>query len=151
MKRFASMIFFMIFSLSIFSQETIKNDYFSYDEQQKYLLIRVNIWGYVNNPMSTLVPDGTDLITAISYAGGPKENANLNSVVIIHSDGTRQICDLAKYKNENSRNHNPILKPGDTVRVGGDFLYHFTRYMRDLYNIAVIANIAYLIYINLTK
>ncbi|HCP17103.1 MAG: Soluble ligand binding domain-containing protein [candidate division TA06 bacterium 32_111] len=148
MKKYLIFIF-LIFSISIFSQE-FKSYYYSPNEEN-VLMIRVNVWGYVNNPTSALLPDGTDLITAISYAGGPKENANLNRVVIIHSDGSRQICDLAKFKNENSREHNPILKPGDTVRVGGDFIYHLTRYLRDIYNVAVIANTVFILYTYISK
>ncbi len=148
MKKILIIILF-IFSISIFSQD-FKSYYYSQNEEN-VLMIRVNVWGYVNNPTSFLVPDGTDLITAISYAGGPKENANLNGVVVIHSDGSREICDLAKFKNENSRKHNPILKPGDTVRVGGDFIYHLTRYLRDIYNVAVIANTVFILYTYISK
>lgn len=148
MKKFL-IVFVLITSSIIFSQE-FRSYYYSPNEEN-VLMIRVNIWGYVNNPTTVLVPDGTDLITAISYAGGPKENANLNSVVIIHSDGSREICDLAKFKNEKSRRHNPILKPGDTVRIGGDFVYHLTRYLRDIYNVAVIANTVFILYTYITK
>ena len=53
--------------------------------EQDELLIKVNIWGFVQNPGQYMVPNGTDLISLISFAGGPREQAKLNKVKLIRN------------------------------------------------------------------
>ena len=57
------------------------------------LKIRTYIWGQVRNPGLYIVPDDTDLLTLISSAGGPTENAKLSKIRIIRStvDGEKVI------------------------------------------------------------
>ncbi len=50
------------------------------------LLIKVNIWGFVQKPGQYMVPNGTDLISLISFAGGPREEARLNNVKLIRNE-----------------------------------------------------------------
>ena len=143
-KVLITFVFFtMIFTLM--SAQDAKSFYFSPNEENM-LMIRVNLWGYVGNPQSVLIPDGTDLVTALSYAGGPNENGNINSIVILHADGTKTLCDIAKYKGDESRKHNPILRPGDTVMVKGNFLYHLTSFVTKVYQVAVVASVIVTIY-----
>lgn len=49
------------------------------------LLIKVNIWGFVLKPGQYLVPTDTDLISLISFAGGPVEEAKLKKVKVIRN------------------------------------------------------------------
>jgi len=49
------------------------------------LLIKVNIWGFVRKPGQYMVPKNTDLISLISFAGGPIEQAKINKVKIIRA------------------------------------------------------------------
>jgi hypothetical protein len=49
------------------------------------LLIRVNIWGFVLKPGQYMVPKDTDLISLISFAGGPLEQAKMKTVKIIRN------------------------------------------------------------------
>jgi polysaccharide export outer membrane protein len=51
--------------------------------EQDELLIKVNIWGFVRKPGQYMVPKDTDLISLISFAGGPLEQAKINKVKII--------------------------------------------------------------------
>lgn len=53
--------------------------------EQDELLIKVNIWGFVERPGQYMVPTGTDLISLISFAGGPREQAKLNKVKLIRN------------------------------------------------------------------
>ncbi len=53
--------------------------------EQDELLIKVNVWGFVQNPGQYMVPNGTDLISLISFAGGPREQAKLNKVKLIRN------------------------------------------------------------------
>jgi polysaccharide export outer membrane protein len=52
---------------------------------QDELLIKVNIWGFVRKPGQYMVPKDTDLISLISFAGGPLEQAKINKVKIIRA------------------------------------------------------------------
>ncbi|MGE3063045.1 MAG: hypothetical protein AB7T10_05365 [bacterium] len=143
-KVLVALALLVIILSSVYSQD-LKSYYYSPNEENM-LMIRVNIWGYVHNPQTVLIPDGTDLVTGLSYAGGPNENANINYVVILHADGAKTICDIEKFKSEDNRSHNPILRPGDTVMIKGNFVYHLTTFIRRIYEVAVIANIAVLVY-----
>jgi polysaccharide export outer membrane protein len=56
--------------------------------EQDELLIKVNIWGFVRKPGQYLVPKNTDLISLISFAGGPLEQAKIKKVKIIRDGET---------------------------------------------------------------
>lgn len=47
------------------------------------ILMNVNVWGFVKRPGQYMVPRHTDLISLISFAGGPVEGADLKHVVIV--------------------------------------------------------------------
>jgi SLBB domain len=52
---------------------------------QDELLIKVNIWGFVRRPGQYMVPKDTDLISLISFAGGPLDQAKMKKIKIIRS------------------------------------------------------------------
>jgi hypothetical protein len=77
-----------VFSLSCFSFAFAQDEgdqrgaqYFLGDQDE--LLIKVNIWGFVRKPGQYMVPKDTDLISLISFAGGPLEQAKIKKVKII--------------------------------------------------------------------
>lgn len=45
--------------------------------------MRVNIWGFVRKPGQYMVPTDTDLISLMSFAGGPVEQAKIKSIKIV--------------------------------------------------------------------
>jgi hypothetical protein len=47
------------------------------------LLMRINIWGFVRKPGQYMVPTNTDLISLISFAGGPVEQAKVKAIKIV--------------------------------------------------------------------
>jgi hypothetical protein len=53
--------------------------------EQDELLIKVNIWGLVRRPGQYMVPKDTDLISLISFAGGPLDQAKMKKVKIIRA------------------------------------------------------------------
>jgi hypothetical protein len=53
--------------------------------EQDELLIKVNIWGLVRRPGQYMVPKDTDLISLISFAGGPMEQARMKKVKVIRA------------------------------------------------------------------
>ena len=108
------------------------------------LKIRTYIWGQVRNPGLYIVPDDTDLLTLISSAGGPTENAKLSKIRIIRSttDGEKVInVDMKEYLETGQTGLIPILKPGDTVIVSGSTYYAFTKAVNWLSQIAVILSV----------
>jgi hypothetical protein len=50
------------------------------------LLMRVNIWGFVRKPGQYMVPTDTDLISLMSFAGGPVEQAKIKSIRIVRTN-----------------------------------------------------------------
>lgn len=96
------------------------------------ILMNVNVWGYVARPGQYVVPRNTDLISLISFAGGPAKGANLDGVQIIragaHYYGS-QSTGQDGYGHQESSNGNdtqiakgrvPILKVhvGDSMKKG---------------------------------
>lgn len=108
------------------------------------LKIKTYIWGQVKKPGLYIVPDNTDLLTLISSAGGPTENAKLSKVKIVRSteDGEKVIwIDLKKYLETGDENLIPIMKPGDTVVISGSTYYAFTKAVDWLSQIAIMLSV----------
>jgi hypothetical protein len=105
------------------------------------LKINAYIWGQVQKPGLYIVPDDTDLLTLISLAGGPKEDAKLTKVRIVRPTigGDRVIwINLKKYLESGNEKMIPVLQPGDTVVVSGTIFYAFSR-LTDFLSKAAIA------------
>jgi hypothetical protein len=101
------------------------------------ILMNVNVWGYVRKPGQYVVPRHTDLISLISFAGGPIEGASLNSVKIIRagqqflaSNDSREVApqlssfrapilevQVDKHMRAGEVGKIPILEAGDTVMI----------------------------------
>ena len=47
------------------------------------ILVPVNIWGFVRLPGQYFVPNNTDLISLLSFAGGPTEDAKISNIIDI--------------------------------------------------------------------
>ena len=95
-------VFFLILIGSLFAN----NKYITGEDG--VIRIYVNVIGHVNQPGSYLVPDGSDLITIISLAGGPARGANLKKIKI--SNGEVKIVnfeDLINNDLKTSININP--------------------------------------------
>ena len=94
------------------------------------LLVPVNIWGFVQRPGQYMVPNNTDLISLLSFAGGPVDGAKISNVKIVRSDpnfGERVWkVNVKKYLKTGEDRLIPVLKPGDTVVVKGT-TYHWLR------------------------
>ncbi|MBC7396383.1 MAG: SLBB domain-containing protein [Bdellovibrionales bacterium] len=54
------------------------------------VMMRVNLWGGVHQPGIYNIPVGTDLVTLLSYAGGPNQNAELSDTRIKRTIGTTE-------------------------------------------------------------
>ncbi|MCK4306866.1 SLBB domain-containing protein [candidate division WOR-3 bacterium] len=87
------------------------------------LQIKVSIWGEIVSPGLYSIPDGTDLVTLLSLAGGPMKGANLSRVKVIHSFPTPSVVtvNLSDFFKTGNRENIPIMKPGDMVRINQTF------------------------------
>ena len=115
--------------------------------QADELLMKVNVWGFVRKPGQFMVPPETDLISLISFAGGPIEDAKIKSIKLIrgaavaprvtqsvsppgtsfnHSKATVAkssaeeevvAVNVKKYLKTGDESLIPPLRPGDTVVV----------------------------------
>ncbi len=115
---------------------------------QDQLLIRVNIWGFVRMPGQYLVPNKTDLVSLISYAGGPLEDAQLKNVRLIRTalgDSSEKIMvlNLKKYMESGATNVDPMLLPNDTIIVPAT-TYHWV--IKGLEFVGKLGSIAYFSY-----
>lgn len=121
------------------------------------LLIKVNIWGFVQAPGQYLVPRNTDLVSLISYAGGPSANAKLSKIKIVRTfeletNGTNgkpqeKIIefDIKKFLETGDMNFNPLLMPNDMIMVKGTTGALIAKSFQILGQLAIIANLTYLI------
>ena len=117
------------------------------------LKIKSYVWGQVRKPGLYIVPDDTDLLTLISSAGGPTENANLKKVRVIRAskDGEKIIfVNLSEYIETGNEELIPILQPGDTVIVSGSTYYAFTKAVAWISQIAVVLSV-YISFTNLSN
>jgi len=117
------------------------------DEDQ--LKISVHVWGKVSAPGLYVVPRATDLVSLISYAGGPAPDADLSRVRIVRENGEPprvMRVDVGKYMKTGEQELNPLLKPGDTVEIGPNKLHGLSRVVQFIAQTAVIVSTYYLLF-----
>jgi protein involved in polysaccharide export with SLBB domain len=112
------------------------------------LTIKIFIWGQVGLPGVYEVPDGTDLIAALSLAGGPTDHAKLSEVKIIRStETTSEVIkvNVKKYMETGDIATIPLLKPGDTVVVSGTVFRMISRFSTFISQLAIVAHVIVLL------
>ena len=108
------------------------------------LKIYTYIWGQVSKPGLYIVPDNTDLLTLMSLAGGPTEDAKLAKIRIIRpgADDEKVIfVNIKEYIDTGDSNLIPQLEPGDTIIVSGSIYYAFYRFTDFLSKIAIVLSV----------
>ena len=125
---------YMLIFLMLQAQHPSVN-YYVYLGEGGELQIKVSIWGEVKLPGLYSIPDGTDLATLLSLAGGPSEGANLSCVKVIRSFPTPSatVVDMGDFFNTGNRDKLPIMKPGDMVRINKTF---YTQFKDSIHNLA---------------
>lgn len=116
------------------------------------VLIDVNLWGQVGKPGKYFVPYTTDIISLISIAGGPRNNAKLDEVRIIRyaqKDTTivERIArvNIKRFIEYGEQSNIPSLIRGDTVIVPGDALSVFQTFVGIVSSLSVVINTILLI------
>ncbi|MFB3907580.1 MAG: polysaccharide biosynthesis/export family protein [Candidatus Eisenbacteria bacterium] len=111
------------------------------------LLVDVQIWGQVHRPGQYSVPDRTDLIGLMSYAGGPTEDAKIRKIQIVSPIGKGprvQTIDVESFVRTGDSNLIPTLHPGDVVVVPASRSHNLYRWGGIISVAALVANVAIL-------
>lgn len=144
---------FMFFN-NLYSQTTSR--YGDFSQPAQYFIgnrdevhMEVNVWGFVNKPGQYNVPLDTDLVSLMSYAGGPREDARITRIKIVRTttqqDSSSVIdVDVKAYVNSGKLDQNPELKPGDTIVVSGTTFYLVSKVFDLGFRIALIVQAIYM-------
>jgi protein involved in polysaccharide export with SLBB domain len=106
--------------------------------------IRIQVWGEVKEPGIYYVTPSTNIVEAISFAGGPTSRSNLSCVKLVRAIKEKEVSffnvnDYLTAKNKNP----PILESGDLVYVNQSFsskVWDFTKFL------GVVGAVAYYFY-----
>jgi len=90
------------------------------------LSMSIRVWGEVVKPGVTLVPSDADLISLLSYVGGPTTNAKLEKVRIIRYrdiEGEERVvyANIEAFLETGDDTSIPIIYPNDTIVVNANF------------------------------
>lgn len=116
---------------------------------QDQVLMAVNVWGFVNVPGQYMVPLETDLVSLLSYAGGPREDARIKKIQVVRTtakgDSSLVIgVDVKSFVETGDLEQNPLLLPGDTVVVSGTTFHLVNKIFELGFRIAMIVQAVYL-------
>jgi hypothetical protein len=128
-------------------QPDFKKDSF-YLGQNQQLEIEIHVWGEVNIPGVYRVPDGSTVMDVISKAGGPTQYAALGRVKISHALGQTprtEKANLDRYLNQERTDSLIVMRPGDAVMVPRNARFFWKDAISFVADLAVIANVYYLI------
>lgn len=117
------------------------------------LLIKVNIWGFVRMPGQYLVPSDTDLISLISYAGGPVEGAETKKVKLVRTteytpegktrDTKKKIYyyNVKKFLETGDLSLNPTLMPNDMIMVYGSTTHSISKVLEFIIRLSPLVQV----------
>lgn len=113
------------------------------------ILMQVNVWGFVRTPGQYMVPYDTDLISLLSYAGGPLEEAKIKGIKVIRTGGENEDpqvidVDVKKFLKSPDPSLIPRLKPGDTVLVSGTTFHFVSKFFEFMWRIALVVQIVFM-------
>ena len=118
--------------------------YFLGEEDE--LLIKVNVLGFVRKPGQYLVPTDTDLISLLSFVGGPLEDANTKHVKLVRSDkNSGKVIDInvKKYLQTADDKIIPDILPGDTIVVSASKWYYVNKFFEFTSRVAVLTQMVW--------
>jgi hypothetical protein len=145
------LVFFEMGEISLAQRED-DSSYQGYQTASQYylergteskLMMKVNVWGAVQKPGSQYVPDGTDLISVLSAAGGPIEGAKLSKVRLVRNfDGEKHnlVINVSRCLKRGEVELLPEIRPGDTIIVPKSKV-SLGKFISVIYNVAVIASV----------
>ncbi len=106
--------------------------------------IRIQVWGEIRTPGIYMVPPSTNLLEAISFAGGPISRSDLSRVKLVRVIKEKKVFyfNVGKYLSGEKKDP-PILDSGDLIYVPQSFssrVWDFVRFM------GIVAGAVYAIY-----
>ncbi|OPZ75965.1 MAG: hypothetical protein BWY77_02012 [bacterium ADurb.Bin431] len=113
---------------------------------QDQVLMAVNVWGFVHKPGQYMVPYETDLISLLSFAGGPREEARIKSIKLVRpaaGESKTEVIeiDVKAYLDKGRIEEIPILRPGDTVVVSGTSFHFINQFFDFAVRIAALVQV----------
>lgn len=135
------LIFLFLFSGPLLAQENQPETMLNRAAQfylgaRDEVLIKVNIFGYVQRPGQYLIPRHTDLISLMAFAGGVRDGANLSEVRILrkasleeggngqnddHQKADVILVNVKDYFEKGEITQIPILEAGDGILITRTF------------------------------
>lgn len=101
-----------------YSRYSMGNEYIS-GQETGVVMMKVNLWGAVRRPGIHHIPIKTNLIELMSFAGGPSDNAILDSITIKRNLGHEQkkiSVDLTEIIHD-QKQYDLVLKPDDIIVI----------------------------------
>ena len=106
--------------------------------------IRIQVWGEVKNPGIYYVAPSTNIVEAISFAGGPTSRSDLSNVKLVRAIKEKGVTFFNINDYLNAKDKYPhILESGDLVYVNQSFasrVWDFTKFL------GVVGAVAYYFY-----
>ncbi len=150
-----------VYSLNLFAQQNIQlgkgardlsasGALYDYSDPNA-INIKVMVWGYVKFPGQYIIPANSNVVSLLSLAGGPTQDAELDALKLfrINSDSSQSIIniDYQDLLGDNSSLSNPVLipklKPGDVLLIPGSPKWYFKDYFGILLSVvSALASIA---------
>lgn len=132
----------MILALLIITQLSWAQSKDQKTEDPRYLInpetgklsMIIRIWGEVKEPGVTMVPSDTDLMSLLSYVGGPTGRAKLNKIRVIRFnvvEGEERVvyANIEAFIETGDDSFMPIIYPNDTIIVNGTIWKVFNEFM----------------------
>lgn len=116
------------------------------DGLENRFLIDVQVWGQVHKPGQFSVPDDTDIVGLLSFAGGPTDDAKLRSVRLIRRSGGEQVLklNLETFVEEGRLGGADRLEAGDVLVVPANRSHQVLRLTNVLSFLTLAANVVIL-------
>jgi len=126
-RRLITILALLLLSTTLFAQrrdQASEDPRYILDPETGKLSMIVRIWGEVQAPGVTLVPSDADLISLLSYVGGPTGRAKLNKIRIIRfnaPEGEERVvyANIEAFIETGDDAYLPAIYPNDTIIVNG--------------------------------
>ncbi|MDI6840532.1 MAG: SLBB domain-containing protein [bacterium] len=140
------MVVFIHFLLLQVQPSVVK--YYTYLSETGELQMKVSIWGEVMAPGLYSVPEGTDLVTLLTIAGGPSREADLSKIKVVRSFPSPSVfnLNLNNFFKTGNRENVTALKPGDMVYIKESPYYRIKESVRAFTEVTFIVGAYYQLY-----
>ena len=155
--RYSILVLFIVYisaedtsySSPTFTDFQISSERYMTDESGN-IMMYVNIWGHVSNPGHTLVYEGIDMATLLSYVGGPMSGADLTRVKLYRevADKNGQIAyevDFNNFIESGDRSNFIEIKPNDTIIIPRTNFNYFLSHVGTINTVLSLLNIYFTI------